>query len=406
MVDEGPVRPMTMPLRIGQLIETVDVQGGGTSTAFLAVLAALRTQPGLLPRGFALRPASGDPADADVRASPAQWSLVDHRGTTLRTGELGLAAARALRAGELDILHVHGLWCPDLLHAGRAAIRAGVPLVWQPHGMLVREAYAQKRWKKELFMALGMRGVLRAASALVFVTGEERDHSIIPAGIERRRQQVVPLPVSMPGESIGSAFRARARARFGLPASDPVIVFMGRLHHVKRVDMAIRALAQARTDRLRLLLIGGGEEEPKLRALAAELGVADRVTFGGWVQGDDKWLALAAGDVLTLNSVHENFGYVAVEALCVGTLPLLTRNLAIAREIGPAAGGGAGVAEVSEPTIEALAAGFDAGVARARSMTDEQRSNGRRYVEDRLSLNAIGTQLRSLYQDICAARRS
>ena len=51
----------------------------------------------------------------------------------------------------------------NLLAAARACLRAGVPYVWEPHGMLVREAYAQKRWKKELFMALGMRRALCGA---------------------------------------------------------------------------------------------------------------------------------------------------------------------------------------------------------------------------------------------------
>ncbi|MBY0313593.1 MAG: glycosyltransferase [Phycisphaerales bacterium] len=394
-----------MPVRVGQLIETVDVQGGGTSTAFLAVLAALRSQSEIQPHAFALQPPSSDPAHADIGAHPREWTLSEGRGAGLRPGSLGRSAAEALAAKKLDVLHVHGLWSPDLLHAGRAALRAGVPLVWQPHGMLVKEAYAQKRLKKEIFMALGMRRVLRAASALVFVTSEERDHSIVPSGIERARQQVVPLPVNMPGEPISAAFRARARERFGLPAADPVIVFLGRFHHVKRVDMAIRALARSKTARLRLLLIGGGDEEPKLRALAAELGITDRVTFGGWVQGEDKWLALAAGDVLTLNSIHENFGYVAVEALCVGTLPLLTSNLAIAKEIGPKTGGGAGVAEVCEPTIDALAAGFDAGIARSRAMSDEQRKIGRSYVDAHLSPNAVGSQLGSMYQTMLKADR-
>lgn len=385
-------------MRIGQLIQTVDVRGGGTSTAFLAVLAALRTQADIQPRAFASRPAADDPASADIRAHTNQWTVVDGLGSGMRPGELGHAVADALAAKTLDVLHVHGLWSPDLLHAGRAAIRAGVPLVWQPHGMLVKEAYAQKRWKKELFMALGMRRVLRDAGALVFVTREERDHSVIPSGIERTRQHVLPLPVTLPAQPISAAYRERARQRFGLPAGDPVVVFMGRFHHVKRIDMAMRAIELCKAPGVRLLLIGGGEEEPRLRLLASELGIADRVIFGGWVQGDDKWLALAAGDVLTLNSVHENFGYVAVEALCVGTLPLLTSNLAIAQEIGPARGGGAGLAEVCEPSHTALAAGLDAAIARARAMTADQQLAGREYVRANLSSEAIGAQLGVIYR--------
>ncbi|MFN7020544.1 MAG: glycosyltransferase [Phycisphaerales bacterium] len=324
-------------MRVGQFIQSIDVTAGGTSTAFLGTLAALRTRAGLGVRAYSARPVEGDPAWQEVEADPASFTLVTGFGRGLSPGALGEAVAADVRGGRLDLLHVHGLWSPDLLAAGRACVEARVPLVWEPHGMLVREAYAQKRLKKELFMALGMRRVLRSAAALLFVTEEERETSVLPRGIARERLRVVPLPVRMPGVEADGAYRARARARFGVPEGVPCVVFMGRLHPVKRVEMALRALAAsvpAMPD-LRLLLVGGGEAgyEAELRSLAGALGVGGRVTFAGWVKGEDKWLALAAGDVLTLHSLHENFGFVAPEALCVGAMPVLTSNLALAAEM-------------------------------------------------------------------------
>jgi glycosyltransferase involved in cell wall biosynthesis len=151
-----------------------------------------------------------------------------------------------------------------------------------------------------------------------------------------------------------------------------------------------------------VLLIGGGEDAytRTLRDRAASLGLGERAIFAGWAQGDDKWLALAAGDVLTLNSVHENFGFVAVEALCVGTMPVLTSNLAIAAEMKAGR-----VAEVAEPDAGALAAAWaraiegNGGIGGLAVM-----GRGREWVRANLSVEAIGEKLETLYSSVTATR--
>jgi glycosyltransferase involved in cell wall biosynthesis len=395
-------------MRIAHLIQTVDVRSGGTSTAFLNTLAALRAcgGGGLRWSAFCARPPEGDPAwaeinRADAGEAPGRFHLADGPGALgrgLGPGELGRAVVRAVEAGGIDLLHIHGLWSPDLLAAGLACRRRGVPYVWQPHGMLVREAYAQKRLKKEVFMAVGMRRALQGAAAMLFVTAEERDHSLIPRGIGPERRHVVPLPVRMPQDAAAGSppYRAESRARFGIAADAPCIVFMGRLHPVKRIEMAIDALAllRARHTGARLLLIGGGDDAygQSLRQHARRVtGGEDAVVFAGWVQGEDKWRALAAGDVLTLNSLHENFGFVAVEALCVGTMPVLTSNLAIAAEMRAG-----GVAEVCEPAAPALAEGWSRALTANPGGAVLER--GRAWVREHLGLEAVGKRLLDVYQ--------
>ncbi len=384
-------------MRIAQFIQTIDATAGGTSTAFLGTLAALRTRAELSVQAFCARPADGDPAWPVVNAAPARFTLAPY-GRSIRPGPLGRAVVDAARARSFDLLHMHGLWSPDLLAAGAACRRAGIPYVWEPHGMLVREAYNQKRLKKEVFMAMGLRATLKAAAAMVFVTPEERDHSLIPAGYPRERLHAIPLPVEPPTFPIDAAFRAAARTRFGARPGEPVVVFLGRLHPVKRVEIAIRALATITPEqRPRLILVGGGEEayERTLRELAAALNVAEWCVFSGWVRGDDKWAALAAGDVLTLNSLHENFGYVAVEALCVGSVPVLTRNLAIAGELHEA-----GLAEISEPQPADLGKAWQRAIARARQQPEAVLNRGRAWVDEHLAPSAIGVRLAGLYQGI------
>ncbi len=389
-------------MRIGQFIQCIDVTAGGTSTAFLNMLAALRTRPRLNLHAYCTPPVDGDPSAAEVARRPNDFTCVKGYGRAIGPGPLGRAVVADVEARKFDLLHLHGLWSPDLMAAALACARMGIPYVWEPHGMLIREAYAQKRWKKELFMSLGMRRALRGSAALLFVTTEERDHSRVPSGIHRQKQHVIPLPVQMPGFTPDQAYRLRARTRFELPPAAPCVVFMGRLHPVKRVELAIRAasIAAKQLPDLHLLLIGGGDEPyvQSLRQLANDSPMKGRIHFAGWVQGDDKWLALAAGDALTLNSVHENFGFVAVEALCVGTMPVLTDNLALADELKRG-----GVAIIAQGTETTLAAAWVEALHANRAAPIGDR--GRAWVAANLSTAAVGERLETLYDSILADGR-
>ncbi len=394
-------------IRIAQMIQSVDAPAGGTSTAFLGVLGAIRTQPGFTVRAFSTAPPAGDPHQAHIARDRAalgedSWRLAATFGRSIRPGQLGRDVALAAEAKQFDLLHLHGLWSPDLLHAANAARRAGIPYVWQPHGMLVRAAIRQKRLKKELFLALGLRRALIEAAAIIFCTREEREQSVPPRAIPPKRMHVVALPLELPGGlPPRGAMRAAARERFDIPVDAPTVVFMGRLHHVKRVELAMDAVAAASRTLadLHLLLLGDGEAEyvAGLKAHAAKLGIAGRVRFAGFISGADKWPALAAGDVLTLNSKHENFGFVAVEALCVGTIPVMTSNLALAPELAGVDGG------IScEATAEALAASYVGAIRHPDRAGMVER--GMVWVREHLSAAAVGGELAGLYRAVLARR--
>lgn len=385
------------------VIETIDVQSGGTSTAFLNIAQALRTRDDRLRlHAYAQPPPAADPAWSVIRSPGVHWNLTPGVGSALRPGPLGKALAADILARKFALVHIHGLWSPDLLAIARACLRARVPYLWQPHGMLIREALNQKRLKKEVFLALGMRAALSGAGGLVFVTAEERDHSVIPRALSSGSLHVVPLPVATPPMPIDSEFRTSARRRFSVPQDAPAIVFMGRLHPVKRVDMAIDALAAlSRLDpalaNVRLVLFGGGDSDYQaaLAEHARRRSVDDRVVFAGWVQGDDKWRALAVGNVLTLNSLHENFGFVAVEALCVGTFPVLTSNLAIASELVAA-----GVGASCPPDAERLAHAWAQALRTSAAHPDTVLQTGRAWVDAHLSTHAVGAMFADLYQRV------
>jgi glycosyltransferase involved in cell wall biosynthesis len=91
------------------------------------------------------------------------------------------------------------------------------------------------------------------------------------------------------------------------------VLSVGRLEAVKRVDLAIRALAHV-PGALRLKVAGTGSQGEAFAALAASLGVADRVDFLGEVD-DETLLSLYTGTLAVVFPPYdEDFGYITLEA--------------------------------------------------------------------------------------------
>ena len=140
-----------------------------------------------------------------------------------------------------------------------------------------------------------------------------RPSTVIHPGI--RFDQFVPDP----------AGRRAARARHGIPEAALVFGAVGRLHPYKRFDVALRLLASS--SRLReayLLLAGEGSERERLEGLAAELGVADRVRFAGWIPDEERRVVLSALDCFVMLSDLEGLGMALIEAIACGCVCIAT----------------------------------------------------------------------------------
>ncbi|MFN8983716.1 MAG: glycosyltransferase [Alphaproteobacteria bacterium] len=105
-------------------------------------------------------------------------------------------------------------------------------------------------------------------------------------------------------------FAGSAPADLPAASSAPRLLAMGRLHPNKGFDVLLRAMALL--PRGHLYLAGAGPEEAALRALAAELGIAARVSFLGWRR--DIGALLAAADIFICSSRHEPLGNIVLEA--------------------------------------------------------------------------------------------
>lgn len=126
--------------------------------------------------------------------------------------------------------------------------------------------------------------------------------------------------------------RLQAREALGLPADAWIIGNVGRLHPDKDQATLLRGFALVGKDYKQghLVIVGSGRLEQSLKALAVELGVAERVSFLGQVPDARRYFR--AFDAFVLSSDHEPFGMVLLEAMAA-EVPLLATACGGAPEI-------------------------------------------------------------------------
>lgn len=97
------------------------------------------------------------------------------------------------------------------------------------------------------------------------------------------------------------------------------MLFVGRLVHLKGLDLLLRAMAMSRMCNMNLRIVGEGPVESELRCLAAEFGVDERVEWSGRQPAEEIPKLMARADFLVLPSRKDGWGAVVNESLMVGT---------------------------------------------------------------------------------------
>lgn len=234
---------------------------------------------------------------------------------------------------------------------------------------------------------------LRGRAALVFGPAGSSTDAATDRGLARRLRRLVAAPVLRTSDVLvaqSAAVAADWRSR-GTPARvvvEPNIVIepggrlprrwdvicVGRLIPRKRVDLALRAFRAGAPAGARLAVLGEGPLDAELRALAAELGIADRVDFLGEVDREQSVRTMASSHVLLHASRQEGAPWVIGEAQSVGTYPIAVAGTGADEAVRA---GGIGTV-VDEATPEALGAAL----AAALQLPDELPSA--RWSADRL----------------------
>jgi glycosyltransferase involved in cell wall biosynthesis len=187
-----------------------------------------------------------------------------------------------------------------------------------------------------------------------------------------------------------------------LPEKDGfTLVFVGRVEPVKNHSLLFSAfqIALATEPGLRLWMVGDGSERRRLEALAAELGISDRVTF--WGRQLDVAPFLAAADVFIMSSVSEGLPISLLQAFSAG-IPAIVTDVGGMAEVVRLAQGGI-VVPLHDPSAMA-----DAIMKLARNEAERRHLsvNAEEAFRARFSLQTMVEGYEALYRNTSRARRA
>lgn len=174
---------------------------------------------------------------------------------------------------------------------------------------------------RHVWSRVANRWIIGDADAVIAISSDTRDRTRRYYGIERPIR-VIPYGFSPPAEDGGPLATPD-----GLDADGEIfrLIAVGRLVKRKGFEYLLRALVELPAQ-VRLEVIGDGPLAGRLRGQAAELGVADRVSWPGFLSRPEILRRLAHADCFVLSSLHEGLGIVVQEAMYAGLPVVATDN--------------------------------------------------------------------------------
>jgi glycosyltransferase involved in cell wall biosynthesis len=268
---------------------------------------------------------------------PGEGNYLALRGTGLRSLHVIAALGREIRVWQdlttlVKLTRLLRRVRPHIVHThtakggtlGRLAARlARVPIVVHTyHGHVFRGYFSPARTR--LFVAIE-RWLARRTDRILTVSEAVRD-DLLALGIGTPRQHtVVPLGLDLERFVECDRHRGALRDELGLTRDAPLVAIVARLVPIKAHEVFLEAAARVarQVEASRFLVIGDGERGPELRALAARLGLGDRVQFLGWRADIDR--IYADVDVVVLTSRNEGSPVSLIEAMAAARPVVATR---------------------------------------------------------------------------------
>ena len=169
--------------------------------------------------------------------------------------------------------------------------------------------------------------VMATAGRIIAFSPHERDAMARLYGADARKVSLVPCGVDL--EVFRPLDQKSVRSRLGLNG-EKILLYVGRVEPIKGLDLLVETAAQMdSTEGVRMMVVGadvnGDREMHRVKQLAKERDMEDKIDFVGQIDHDDLVLYYNAADVCVVPSYYESFGLVALESMACGTPVVATR---------------------------------------------------------------------------------
>lgn len=335
----------------------------------------------------------------DVTLAALEWAPMASPPPFLKTFPLGwgprrLGRSTAMRrwldeqvlSGNVDVLHNHGMWQMNSVYPGWAATKGNINLVVSPRGAFSSWAMRSGSFLKRAFWPLLQYPALTATTCFHATAGSEYE-DIRRMGF-RQPVAIIPNGIDIPD------LQPKA------PGDSRILLFLGRIHPVKGLDMLLPAwrVVQDRFPEWRLVIAGNDDGYygrsgylDELHILVQKLGLK-RIEFIGEQRGVNKLKAYQDADLFVLPSYSENFGVTVAEALAAGTPAIVTKGAPWGGLIKQDAGWWVDIG------IDSLAACLENALSRSSDELGVMGMRGRCWMESEFSWSRIGEQMADTYR--------
>lgn len=211
----------------------------------------------------------------------------------------------------------------------RNAKRYKIPYILFAYGQLPRVKGIKKVVKHVVDLSFGY-DMLKNASKLVAQNLHEKEEGL-RLGVPEEKIEVIPLGIDL-SEFQSLPERGGLRDKLCIEDDEKVVLFLGRIHKYKGLDLLLQALSVLRKEQNFKFVIVGRDDGylSTVNKLIAALGMNDRTFFVGPLYGRDRLSAYVDADIFVLSSsIHEETPVAALEACAASTPVIVTRQAAI-----------------------------------------------------------------------------
>ena len=236
-----------------------------------------------------------------------------------------------------NVVILHGLWMYFNWVVSRECIRARIPYIVFPHGMLdlwsIHRQGVLKRMKKKVYWHWRERKVIEDCHAMFFTTRRELQSAITTLTLPLCTKLIVNPYGTTPRNS---TLTAEPSAKVDQGQRLKVALFLGRIHPGKRADLLIKAWRASEVGpEWKLVIAGNGDPShiAGLNRLVRRLKLEEAVQFVGAVAGTDKQYLFQRASWFLLPSEHESFGIAVMEAVQAGCALAISDQVYLSDEL-------------------------------------------------------------------------
>jgi glycosyltransferase involved in cell wall biosynthesis len=225
---------------------------------------------------------------------------------------------------DFDIVHMHNFRNYQNIVAHHYAKKYDIPYVLQAHGSVL-PFFQKQRLKKIFDIFFGYRILKDASKVLAYQQIEATQYQDM--GVNRDKIEILTSGIDLL-KTEDMPKKGEFKKKYSIKDNEKIILFLGRIHKIKGVDILVEAFADLtkNLEGARLVIAGpDGGYLSNVNNLVESLGLESKILIPGFISANDKIAAYVDADVYVLPSMYDIFPTTVLEAYSFGT-PVITTD--------------------------------------------------------------------------------